>query len=384
MSGPDLFPTQEIGSLARPLWQLQGQRGAPLTPAARAEFERWNERLHFADPADPKVVGFLTGDGATTPAAWVRDRGAEFGLRFLETAGLTRVYDGESRRVEMYEHAVRQMGGFQLLGHVRSFDNKYYLKAAVTDEVRLERPYDLEEFAFVRDRARAIPKLPVTGPYTIVDWSFNEYYLRRQSGWMGRQARQRARREFVVDVARKAIRPTLAAMIDLGCRVIQIDEPAAGTHPQEADLVVEGFNAATEGLDAEFSMHICFSDYRSLFPALLEAKRCHQWAWEFANRDTEDHDAYAMLSLLREYGDSRQVGLGVLDVHRDVIETPEVVQDRIERAARVLGDPSRIWVNPDCGLRTRSLEVAYQKLVNMVEGARRARLARAGSGAHRS
>lgn len=380
MSGAELFPTQEIGSLARPLWQLQGQRALPLAPAARAEFEQWNQRVRFADPTDPQVVAFLSGASPGPGPAQVRDWGAAFAIRFLETAGLTRVYDGEARRVEMYEHAVRQMGGFQLLGHVRSFDNKYYLKAAVTGEVRLERPYDLEEFTFVRDHAHAVPKLPVTGPYTIVDWSFNEYYLRRQSGWMGRDARQRARREFVVDVARKAIRPTLVAMIERGCRVIQIDEPAAGTHPQEADLVAEGFNAATEGLDAEFTMHICFSDYRSLFPALLEAKKCRQWAWEFANRDTEDHDAYAMLSLLREFGDTRQVGLGVLDVHRDAVESPETVQDRIERAARVLGDPSRIWVNPDCGLRTRSLEVAYAKLRNMVEGARRARLARAGHG----
>ncbi len=380
MSAAELFPTQEIGSLARPLWQLQGQRGARLTPAARAEFEQWNRRLEFADPDDPRVRAFLDGGSTSTPTGLVRDWGAQFAIRFLETAGLTRVYDGEARRVEMYEHAVRQMGGFQLLGHVRSFDNKYYLKGAVTGEVRLEHPYDLEEFGFVQAHTHAVPKLPVTGPYTIVDWSFNEYYLKRQAAWMGRDARQRARREFVVDVARKAIRPTLAAMIERGCRVIQVDEPAAGTHPQEADLVVEGFNAATEGLDAEFAMHICFSDYRSLFPALLEAKRCRQWAWEFANRDTEDHDAYAMLALLREFGDTRQVGLGVLDVHRDVIETPETVQDRIERASRVLGDPARIWVNPDCGLRTRSLEVAYQKLRNMVEGARRARTARSGPG----
>ncbi len=163
--------------------------------------------------------------------------------------------------------------------------------------------------------------------------------------------------------------------------MIQYDEPAAGTHPDEADLVAEGFNAATEGLDAEFSMHICFSDYRSLFPALLEAKRCSQWAWEFANRDTDGHDGYEVLNMFREYGDTRQIGLGVLDVHRDEIETPEKVSERIQRSAKILGDPSRIWVNPDCGLRTRRLSVAYQKLTNMVAGARLARAAHEGSAA---
>jgi 5-methyltetrahydropteroyltriglutamate--homocysteine methyltransferase len=376
VSDPPLYPAQEIGSLARPLWQLQGQRRTPLSPEARAEFDQWNQRLHFADPADPQVAAFLAGRPDGPSPSVVRDWAATFAIRFLESAGLARVYDGEARRVEMYEHAVRQMRGFELLGHVRSFDNKYYRKAAATSEVGVDRPYDVEEFDFVRSHAQAVPKLPVTGPYTIVDWSFNEYYLGRQGGWMGREARARARREFVVDVARNAIRPTLAAMIDRGCRVIQIDEPAAGTHPQEAALVAEGFNAATDGLDAEFSMHICFSDYRSLFPAILEAKRCRQWAWEFANRDTEENDAYALLGLLREFGDTRQVGLGVVDVHRDAVESPETVQGRIERATRILGDPTRIWVNPDCGLRTRSLEVAYRKLSNMVEGAGRARRAR--------
>jgi 5-methyltetrahydropteroyltriglutamate--homocysteine methyltransferase len=378
MSELPLFPTQEIGSLAKPRWQLQGQRGDPIDASAREEFVTWNTKLHFAEPADPKVVAFLAGRSREVGASQVRDWGALFALRYFEGAGLDRVYDGEARRIEMYEYAVRQMKGFQFLGHVRSFDNKYYLKAAVTGEVRLDHPYHVEEFEFVRTNAHGIPKLPVTGPYTIADWSYNEHYLGRQKGWKGRQARRSGQQEFVVEVARRAIRPTLEALIAKGCRVIQIDEPAAGTHPDEASLVAEGFNAATEGLDAEFSMHICFSDYRSLFPALLEAKACRQWAWEFANRDNDERDGYEVLNMFREYGDHRQVGLGVLDVHRNDIETPQKVAERIERSAKILGDPSRIWVNPDCGLRTRSLQIAYQKLENMVEGARLARGAYSG------
>ncbi|MCI4368877.1 MAG: hypothetical protein L3K09_04865 [Thermoplasmata archaeon] len=372
MSRP-VFPTQEIGSLAKPRWQIMGQRGEPLDERAKDEFVRWNTELHFVGDGDPKRESFLSGHSAKVGAATVRDWGALFALRFFEEPGLDRVYDGEARRIEMYEYPIRQMRGFQFQGHVRSFDNKYYLKAAGTGEVRLESPYHVEEFDFVKAHAKAEPKLPVTGPYTLADWSYNEYYLGRQKGWKGRKERRNAQKEFVVEIARKAIRPTLAALIAKGCKVIQVDEPAAGTHPDEADLVAEGFNAATEGLDAEFSMHICFSDYRSLFPALLEAKRCRQWAWEFANRDTPDRDGYEILKMFKEYGDTRDIGLGVLDVHRDDVESPEVVADRIRRAAKILGDPSRIWVNPDCGLRTRSLSIAHQKLKNMVAGAKLAR-----------
>jgi len=368
-----LFPAQEIGSLAKPRWQLLGQRGEPLDDAARTELRQWDERISFAGELPAVRDALLAGRSREADPEAVRDLGALFAIRFLESAGLDRVYDGEARRIEMYEHPIRQMRGFRFQGHVRSFDNKYYLKAAVTDEVRLEHPYHVEEFDFVRRHARAEPKLPLTGPYTLADWSYNEYYLARQPGWKGRAARREAQREFVVDLARRALRPTIQALIEHGCRVIQIDEPAAGTHPDEAALVVEGFNAATEGFDAEFTMHICYSDYRDLLPELLEAKRCRQWAWEFANRDSSAHDGYAVLKALAEYGDTRSVGLGVVDVHRDAIETGETVAERILRAARYLGDPRRIWVNPDCGLRTRSLPVAHAKLAAVVDGAARAR-----------
>ena len=369
----ELFPAQEIGSLMKPRWQILGQHGEPLDARAREEFERANERTHFADAAPGAAEALLAGRSRELGAETVRDLGALFALGLFESVGLARVYDGEARRIEMYEYPIRQMRGFQFQGHVRSFDNKYYLKAAVTDEVRLERPYHLEEFDFVRRHAHAEPKLPITGPYTLADWSYNEYYLARQPGWKGPRARRAAQREFVVDLARRAIRPTLAALIEHGCRVIQVDEPAAGTHPDEADLVVEGFNAATEGLDAEFTMHICYSAYRDLLPTRLEAKRCRQWAWEFANRDGDGRDGYEVLRALREYGDTREVGLGVVDVHRDEVETPERVAERIGRAVKYLGDPSRIWVNPDCGLRTRKLDVATRKLESVVRGAAIAR-----------
>ena len=368
-----LFPAQEIGSLAKPRWQLLGQRGEPLDESARAEFLEWDARLGLGSELPAARDALLGGRTREIGAEAVRDLGALFAIRYLESAGLDRVYDGEARRIEMYEHPVRQMHGFRFQGHVRSFDNKYYLKAAVTDEVRLEHPYHVDEFDFVRRHARAVPKLPITGPYTLADWSYNEYYLARQPGWKGRAARREAQREFVVDLARRALRPTIRALVDHGCQVIQIDEPAAGTHPDEAALVVEGFNAATEGIDAVFSMHICYSDYRALLPTLLEAKRCRQWAWEFANRDSPAHDGYAVLGSLAEYGDTREVGLGVVDVHRDAIESAETVAERIGRASRYLGDPRRIWVNPDCGLRTRSLAVARGKLESMVAGAARAR-----------
>jgi 5-methyltetrahydropteroyltriglutamate--homocysteine methyltransferase len=117
---------------------------------------------------------------------------------------------------------------------------------------------------------------------------------------------------------------------------------------------------------------VCLGDYRALFPAALEMKRCSMWMWELANK-AASQDAYRFLDLMVEYDDHRKIGLGVVDSHADDIESPQLVRDRLLRAAEVLEDPQRVFVNPDCGLRTRSLDVAFAKLKSMVEGAKMAR-----------
>jgi 5-methyltetrahydropteroyltriglutamate--homocysteine methyltransferase len=144
---------------------------------------------------------------------------------------------------------------------------------------------------------------------------------------------------------------------------------------------VEAVNRALHGLDVRRSVHVCFSDYCSLWPAVLQLEHCHELQLEFANRDSrtpgtraEDRPGYAeVLPLFRAEGSPR-VGLGVVDVHTDFIEPAELVRDRILYATRVLS-PERIEINPDCGLRTRSWDVAYEKLARMVEGARLAEAA---------
>jgi len=105
-------------------------------------------------------------------------------------------------------------------------------------------------------------------------------------------------------------------------------------------------------------------------------KNCSQLALEFANRDEDGSgQAYKELDLLNEYGDKREIGLGVADVHVDTIESPLTIEKRIECAVKVLEDATRIYVNPDCGLRTRKWNIAYAKLCNVAKGAEMARQA---------
>ena len=330
-----LFPCQEIGSLRKPSWLL--------------EYVKQNK---VSEEEKEKV----------------RNDAAFLNIKLLEDIGLDIVYDGEVRRVEMYEYPIRHIIGFVFAGEVRSFDNKYYKKARCLNRVMLRENYHLKEFLFVKEHAKKDVKIPITGAYTLADWSYNEYYNSKE--------------DFVMELARSVVRPLILDLVKHGARIIQIDEPAATTHPSEMHLVVEATNECIKGIDAKFIMHICYSgnEYRALIPYAMDMD-IHQFALEFANRDTwnlglddDSRKGYRVLKEFKEYGYNKEIGLGVIDVHVNNIESPELVRDRILYAANILG-AEKIYVNPDCGLRTRSRDVAVSKLRSMVQGAMLARSA---------
>ncbi len=384
------FLVHEIGSLAKPEWRVKTKRDDPITDQDIQDAERWADELDIRDEAKPlfsllntRTQGFTDDEKGT-----ITSQASLFAIRLQERAGLDWVYDGEQHRSEMYRYPVTHSEGFQFRGYCRSFDNKYWNKAAVTGEPRVTEPYHTDEFDTIHQHADKPVKVPITGPYTIVDWSFDEHYLRKHlhdadihpGSPEAQDARAEARHEFVVDVARKLIRPNLEALIDEGARWIQIDEPAVTTHPDEVPLFVEAFNEATQGLtgDCRFSTHICFSDYTNLFPHVLELDGCSEFALELANRDSwekgtdrDTREGYHMLDPFAEHDIDAAVGLGAVDIHTDELEPPELVADRIRYALDVFDDdPTKVWPCTDCGLRTRSWEISYEKIKRLAEGAR--------------
>ena len=371
------FVTREVGSLAKPGWRVKSIVGRPVEKNDVEDALAWGKRLGI-DNVEGLTEILRKGSGfSESEKAKIQDYAALYGIRLLENAGLDVVYDGEQRRSEMYDHAVKHAKGFETRGTVRSWDNKYYTKAAVTEKPLVETVYDLEEYEFVRSHTERRVKIPFTGAYTIMDWSYDEYYARNGS-LLGAPAQKRAeaRQRFGVDAARDVVRPNVLGLVEAGAAWIQIDEPAATTRPEEVPLVVETFNVTREGINVRASMHICFSDYTSLFPHIEGLDDCYELQLEFSNRDSlepgtkpEDRPGYDVLSRFKESAWDGKIGLGVIDIHTDFIEYPELVRDRILHAAEVLG-PERIEVNTDCGLRTRTWEVSYEKLKNMVEGTR--------------
>jgi 5-methyltetrahydropteroyltriglutamate--homocysteine methyltransferase len=370
--------THEIGSLGKPAWRVKAFAGIPLTEADIEDARAWGERLSVPDYH--ALLELLRSPSLSPEQKLdIKRWSSLYALRLFESAGVDVVYDGEQQRTEMYAWAVSHAGGFDFRGTVRSFDNKYYSKAAVTGPISLKEPFHNEEFEYLRSVAKADLKVPITGAYTIAAWSFDEHYFPETDLTLSvsdrRRARKQARRDFVLDVASNLIRPNVEALIGAGARWIQVDEPAGSTEPDELEIFVDSFNATVEGLDAVFSTHLCFSDYDLFFPAIARMSGCKQYAVGFANYDTRDlgvnDDArrgYVVIKKFRDLPYEPALGLGVLDIHTDFIEPPELVRDRILYAVDVFGGPERIHVTPDCGLRTRSWEVAYDKLRNMVAG----------------
>jgi 5-methyltetrahydropteroyltriglutamate--homocysteine methyltransferase len=354
--------------------------GHPLDPHDLMVAEFWGKRL--AIPDYQNLLTLLTKNDSFTPQdkQEILRFSSLYATKMLEKSGLDLIWDGEQHRVEMYEYAVRRMQGFTFHGHVRSFDNKYYCKASCTHAPSFSEPFHTQEYLQIAQFTENPVKIPITGPYTIMDWSYDEHYL--SSVIPGKEnvkkLAHQARQNFLNDVAKKVTYPNIRALYDKGARYIQIDEPAATTKRDEIPEFIQAMKDSIGDLagKAFFSVHICFSDYHRLFPAILELQGIlDEIHFEYANRDTKElgvtADQRVGYEILEKFKDTQfKIGLGVLDVHTDFIEPPELIRDRILYAAKVIGDPNRLYIAPDCGLRTRTWEVAFLKLQNMVEGTR--------------
>ncbi len=394
-----LFPVQEIGSLAKPRWRTEGIR-RPLSPEGLKEAETWAGRLAVRDFHD-KIKAVLKEPDPKNRSRLVLQLSTLYGLRLFESAGLDNIgVGGEQQRVEMYEHVIKAVDGMEFLGHVQSFDYKYFKKAVALGEVNRRHPIYLQEFGDVKENSRGQVKVPITGPYTLVDWSFNEFYLRKSSSTGLKRRKQEAKREFLFDIVHNVIRPEIRDLVDAGAKWIQIDEPAVTTHPEPFDLelFVEGWNETVRGFNCKFSDHTCYPSeigYKVLAEYAPKLDKCSQLALEFANRDSArlgvDESARFGYESIRDFvgqGFDGEFGVGVVHVHdfssdvafgagkvvgRDIIESPELIRDRIVYSAKLVGDPAKVWVNPDCGLRTRTWETVSAKLSSIVKGAELAR-----------
>ncbi|QGA54800.1 methionine synthase [Sulfolobus sp. E5-1-F] len=267
-------------------------------------------------------------------------------LKDHNNAGVDVPTDGEVRRDEMVEFFAERMKGFKFYGPVRVWGTAYYRKPSVVSKIEYRKPMLVDEFAFAKSVSYTDNlKITITGPYTIAEWSYNEYY--------------RSKKDLVFDLA-KAINQEIKNLVEAGAKIIQIDEPALHTRKEDVSWGVEAINEAVKGVNAKLVMHICYGDYSLVAPYLNEIKVDQiNFALKIYN--------YKPLELLKKHGFDKELGAGVIDVHNRRVETPEEVANDIRKILEYF-PPEKLWINPDCGLKLLSRKIAYQKLISMVEG----------------
>jgi 5-methyltetrahydropteroyltriglutamate--homocysteine methyltransferase len=279
-----------------------------------------------------------------------------------ERAGIDIVTDGELRRDNDIDYLIERMPGVEV-PHRSKLDYFDYLEADVTSP--LPAPDGdgdgqglglVADFRFLRQLTELPVQVSMTGPFSLSRRIRNSAYPNSA--------------DLVRDLA-TALSAEAARLARAGAQLLQIDEPFLAGYPEDIELAVEAINIVTSGAAVSWTLHVCYGNrharplwaghYDFLFPAVKDAQ-VDRLALEFARTGDED------LRLLEQYQWDRGLGLGVIDVKTDQVESAEQVATRIRRALAFV-PPEKLVINPDCGLRHLPPDVARAKLAAMVAGA---------------
>ena len=270
-------------------------------------------------------------------------------------AGVDILSDGEQAREDMVVYFAERMDGYAPGEWTRIFDNVYFRKPVVVGKLEWRGPMAVSDWEYAMSVSQGRPvKAIITGPYTMVEWSFDLHY--------------RDKRELILDMAR-VIRRELEEFISRGAQYVQVDEPALSTRPwrEEVELAREALEVVFKGLQAKRIVHICFGRIERILPYILDFP-VDQFDLEFKNSN------FRLLPYLKEYGFDKELGYGVVDVHSVQVESVDEIKEAIDKLMKldIIG-PEKVYVDPDCGLKRLPRSVAKAKLANMVKAARIAR-----------
>ncbi|MFP3219188.1 MAG: methionine synthase [Acidilobus sp.] len=270
-------------------------------------------------------------------------------------AGVDIISDGEQSREDMVVYFAQRVQGYSEGEWVRIYDNMYFRKPVIVGPLARTSRLAVDDWLFTTSISGGRPvKFIITGPYTMMEWSFNTYY--------------RDRRELIMALA-KVIREEILDAVKAGAQYVQVDEPALSTRPwkEEAELAGEALSYVLSGVEAKRIVHICYGRLERILPYILDYP-VDQFALEFKNSN------FRLLPYLKEYGYNKELGYGVVDVHSMQVETVKEVKDAIEKLMKLdVLPPEKVFINPDCGLKPLPREVAKAKLVNMVRATSEAR-----------
>ena len=265
-------------------------------------------------------------------------------IRRQERLDLDILVDGEMYRGDMVAYFAERLEGFRLGGLVRSYGNRYYHKPIIASKVARPKPMTVDWFRFSQSLTDRPVKGMLTGPYTMLDWSYNEAYKTRRDAALA-----------LAEVVRQEAEDLQAA----GARYIQIDEPAIHARPEEIEIAIEAMGVVTQNLDAKTVSHICYGDFAAIYPKVLELP-VDQLDLAMANY------GYRWLELFDKDPFTKELAIGIVDVHQHDTETVAVAAEGIRKGLRYVSK-ERLLPHPDCGLKTRTVEESEEKCRVVVE-----------------
>ncbi|WP_333794307.1 5-methyltetrahydropteroyltriglutamate--homocysteine S-methyltransferase [Hyphomicrobium sp.] len=353
-------------------------RGAPF------EARRARQRARLALPPFPTTTigsfpqteavrkaraAFKRGEMESAAYDAFLKRATEDAVRKQEELGIDVLVHGEFERNDMVEYFGEQLSGFAFTQHgwVQSYGSRYVKPPIIFGDVSRPHPMTVEWSRYAQSLTERPMKGMLTGPVTILQWSF----VRDD------QPRSETCRQIAL-----AIRDEVVDLEKAGIPIIQIDEPALreGLPLRRAkwgaylDWAVACFRLAASGAspDTQIHTHMCYCEFNDIMPAIA-ALDADVISIETSRSDME------LLESFSDFKYPNEIGPGVYDIHSPRCPGTGDMSALLAKARERLS-PDQIWVNPDCGLKTRKWEEVLPALENMVAAAREARAAMADRG----
>ncbi|MGA4578437.1 5-methyltetrahydropteroyltriglutamate--homocysteine S-methyltransferase [Limisphaera sp. VF-2] len=285
-------------------------------------------------------------------------------IRIQEAAGLDVLVHGEFERNDMVEYFAEHLAGFAITDHgwVQSYGSRCVKPPLLFGDVYRPAPITVPWWQHAQAATQRPVKAILTGPITLLQWSF---------------VREDLPRDQVAYQLALAIREEIRDLEASGCSIIQVDEPALReglplSAPDQAlylEWAPRAFQLAIcQAKDeTQIHSHMCYCDFRAIEPA-LRAMEIDVLSLEAARSRME------ILDVCPSWAQYFALGPGVWDVHSPHTPTVAELTERIQLALTRI-PPERLWINPDCGLKTRSAQEVEAGLKNLVEAAQRVRLA---------
>ena len=275
-----------------------------------------------------------------------------------ERLGLDLLVHGEPERNDMVQYFAEQLDGYATteLGWVQSYGTRYVRPPILFGDVRRPRPMTVEWIGYAQSRTGRPVKGMLTGPVTMLAWSFVRD--------------DQPERDTAMQVA-LALRDEVQDLERSGVAIIQVDEPALREHlplrrERQGEYLawaLDSFRLATSGVldETQIHTHMCYSKFGEVLPTLAALDA------DVAYIETA-RSGMGLLEDLQQSEYAQGIGPGVYDIHSPRVPPVSELRNLLAEALATLG-PDRLWVNPDCGLKTRAYEEVVAALTNMVEAA---------------